>query len=155
MIKAYTIEMIEKLAVTDGTVKAGANGTKNGFLGVITNGVVATTALTGTGAGLKLFSNYGKGDDMYKEFTVPNGEKMTATDITAWVGKQLQVTPESITYGNGESYANITAGTTILKAGSDGNLGIVANANTGDICFKVKEKINFGGNGVLVDIVKA
>lgn len=150
MIKPYTIEMIEKLAVTDGTVKAAVGGTKNCFIGIVTDGVVAPADTTG--AGMKLFANYGKGDDMYKEFTTPEGECVTAWDIEAWMGKELQATPESITYAEGETYADITVGTE-MKAGTDGNL-VIGTATTGDICFVVAEKINFGGNGVRVKIVK-
>lgn len=154
MIKFYEIGQIEKLAVGDGTIKAKSGGTKNGFIGVVSSGVVANASTDGLA--LKLFENYGKGDDSYGEFTVPSGEFITAWDLATQKGKNVQVTPESITYATGVNYASISAGTTLMGAGTDGNLAIIANATniaTGGVYFKVVKKIEFGGNGVLAEVV--
>lgn len=154
MIKVYEISQIEKTGVGDGTVKASAGGTKNFFLGAVANGVV-TTAPT-TGLGVKLIANYGKGGDAYKNFTTPAGEFVTAWDVSAWAGKYLQVSPDSITYGSSETYASITAGTTLMNAGTDGNLHIMASntgISDGGVYFKVAKKIEFDGNGVLVEVI--
>lgn len=147
MVKPYTIEMIEKLAVTDGTVKASENGTKNGFIGKVVDGVFAPA----TAGAEALALNWGKGDDMYTEFTTPAGEFVTAFALDKWVGKMLQVTPESIAYAEGETYADLKAGVE-MKADTDGNLAI--GATTAGVGFKVVKPINFGGNGVLVEIIK-
>lgn len=154
MIKFYEISQIEKLAVGDGTIKAKTGGTKNGFVGSISAGVVANASTDG--AGLKLFENYGNGDDAYSEFTVPAGGLMTAWDLAVQKGKNVQVSPESITYTDVVNYASISAGTTLMGAGTDGNLAVIANADgitAGGVYFKVNKKINFGGNGVLAEVV--
>lgn len=154
MIKVYEISQIEKTGIGDGTVKAAAGGTKNFYLGTVTNGVVAVAPTTGLG--IKLIANYGKGDDAYKDFVTPAGELVTAWDVSAWKDKYLQVSPDSITYGSSETYASIIAGTTLMAAGTDGNLKIVENntgISDGGVYFKVAKKINFDGNGVLVEVV--
>ena len=87
MIKVYEISQIEKTGVGDGTVKAAAGGTKNFFLGTVTDGVVVSAPTTGLG--IKLIANYGRGDDIYKNFVTPAGELVTAWDVSAWKGKCL------------------------------------------------------------------
>ena len=148
MINFYEIGQVEKLAIGDGTIKAAKGGTKNCFLGSITNGVVDKAK---TNSPLKLFANHGSGDDMYTEFVVSEGGLMTSWDISAQEGKCLQVSPESITYATGKTYADVSVGST-LGAGDDGNLAVTGTDATG-ICFEVVKKINFGGNGLLVKIV--
>lgn len=154
MIKFYEIGQIEKLAIGDGTIKAKAGGTKNGFIGAVASGVVANASTDGVG--LKLFENYAKGDDAYVwDTVVASGELMTAWDVEAQAGRKIQVSPESITYATGDNYASITEGTTLMGAGIDGNLTIIANTSgiaTGGVYFKVNKKINFGGNGVLAEV---
>ena len=149
MIKFYEVGQIEKLGIGDGTIKAAAGGTKNCFLGSITNGVVDVAKAN---ADLKLFANYGNGDDMYKEFVTPAGELVTAWDIKAQEGKCLQVSPESITYASGKTYANVSTGDA-LAAGTDGNIAVTGTSVTKGIVFEVVKKINFGGEGLLVKIV--
>ena len=155
MIKVYEISQIEKTGIGDGTVKAAASGTKNFYMGTVTDGVVAPAPATGLG--IKLITNYGKGDDAYKDFVTPAGELVTAWDVAAWKGKYLQVSPDSITYGApATNYSQITEGTTLMSAGTDGNLHPLS-ANTGisdgGVYFKVIKKINFDGNGVLVEVI--
>ena len=154
MIKVYEISQIEKTGVGDGTVKAAAGGTKNFFLGIVTDGVVVSAPTTGLG--IKLIANYGRGDDIYKDFVTPAGELVTAWDVSAWKGKCLQVSPDSITYGSSETYASITAGTTLMNAGADGNFHIMtsnSDISDGGVYFKVVKKIDFDGNGVLVEVI--
>jgi hypothetical protein len=154
MIKVYEISQIEKTGIGDGTVKAAAGGTKNFFLGTVADGVVVPAPATGLG--IKLIANYGKGDDAYKDFVTPAGELVTAWDVSAWKGKYLQVSPDSITYGSSETYASITAGTTLMNAGADGNFHIMTSdsgISDGGVYFKVVKKIDFDGNGVLVEVI--
>ena len=71
-------------------------------------------------------------------------------------GKCLQVSPDSITYGSSETYASITAGTTLMNAGADGNFHIMTSdsgISDGGVYFKVVKKIDFDGNGVLVEVI--
>ena len=154
MIKVYEISQIEKTGIGDGTVKAAAGGTKNFFLGTVADGVVVPAPATGLG--IKLIANYGKGDAAYKDFVTPAGELVTAWDVSAWKGKYLQVSPDSITYGSSETYASITAGTTLMNAGADGNFHIMTSdsgISDGGVYFKVVKKIDFDGNGVLVEVI--
>src|SRR5574344_822374 len=155
MIMVETIGQIEKIAIGDGTIKAKSGGTKNGFIGTVSSGVVANASTTGLG--LKVFENYAKGDEAYEwDTVVASGELMTAWDVKAQAGKNFRVSPNSITYATGENYASITEGTTLMGAGTDGNLAIIANAtniSAGGTYFKVIKKINFGGNGVLAEVV--
>lgn len=154
MIKLETLSMVEKLAIGDGTIKAKSGGTKIGFIGKATDGVVANASTDGLG--LKVFLNYAKGDDAYEwDTVVPSGEYITGYDVKAFAGKNLQVSPTSITYAGGANYASITEGSTLMGAGTDGNLAIIANASAiaaGGTYFAVKKKIDFDGNGVLVEV---
>lgn len=154
MIKVYEISQIEKTGIGNGTVKAAAGGTKNGYIGTVTDGVVAPAAATGLN--IKLVANYGKGDDSYNDFVTPAGELVTVWDVAAWKGKYLQVSPDSITYGGSEDYSKLVEGTTLMNAGTDGNLHPMSadtGISTGGVYFKVVKKINFDGNGVLVEVV--
>lgn len=152
MICPYTIEMIEKLAVTDGTVKATTGGTKNGFVGAV-NASHELAAST-DGIGLALALNWGKGDDAYAEFETPAGEYLTTVDLEKWVGKEVQISPESIDYSGSVNYASISAGDKFV-ANASGNVGKVATVTaTGAIYFEVTKKINFGGNGLLAKVCK-
>lgn len=148
MIKPHTIEMIEKLAITDGTVKAATGGTKNWFIGDIKDGVVAPFVADGKP---QLFMNYAKGDNAYSEFITAEGEFVTAHDLKNWVGKELDVSPESITYAEGQTYNNIVTGS-FMTVGIDGNLTLLEAEPTSGLYFVVTKKQNFGGNGVLVKI---
>lgn len=147
MIKFHTIEMYEKLAITDGTIKAAEGGTKNWYIGEIANGVVAPLV----DGKAQLFENYGKGDDAYTEFVTPEGEFVTAHDLTNQIGKELDVSPESITYADGKTYEDINAGS-IMVVGSDGNLILSADKPDSGLYYIVTKKQNFGGNGLLVKI---
>ena len=155
MIMVETIGQIEKLAIGDGAIKAKSGGTKNGFVGTVAGGVVANASTDGLG--LKIFENYAKGDESYAwDTVVASGDLMTGWNVDVYKGKNLRVSPNSITYATGENYASITEGTTLMGAGTDGNLTIIADATgiaTGGVYFKVIKKINFGGNGVLAEVV--
>lgn len=154
MIKFETLGMVEKLAIGDGTIKAASGGTKDGFIGTVASGVVANASTTGLA--LKLFKNYAKGDSAYEWDTVTaSGEYVTGYDVKAFAGKNLQVSPTSITYASGANYASITEGSTLMGAGTDGNLAIIVNTSAiaaGGTYFAVKKKIDFDGNGVLVEV---
>lgn len=143
MIKAYTIEMIEKSMRNTPTVTVPASGIPNGYIGGIENGVVSPTA---TGE-LYLFSNVGKGDDYGTEFNLNEGEYVNAYNLKSWVGKQLQVSPEHIT----TDYASISKGDKLIVA--NGKLETADDVSSVEVSFVVDEKINFGGNGLLITIV--
>lgn len=154
MIMVETIGQIEKLAIGDGAIKAKSGGTKNGFVGTVASGVVANASTDGFG--LKIFENYAKGDEFYEwDTVVASGDLMTGWNVDVYKGKNLRVSPNSITYATGANYASITEGTTLMGADIDGNLTIIANTSgiaTGGVYFKVNKKINFGGDGVLAEV---
>lgn len=144
MVKPYTISMYEKHN-NSSSVKAGAD-ILNGSFGVVTDGVF-TNAVKATHVVMQV----GKGDENHTDFIIPNGTDIRVFELAGWEGKCLQVSPKHITYGTGEDYSDITAGTTNLVSDKDGNL-VIAETVTGQVYLKVLKKIEFDGNGVLAQI---
>ena len=63
------------------------------------------------------------GDDAYKEgVVIKAGKYLNGYNLSAWVGQKLVIDEKHITYGSGEDYDDITAGTTLLKVKTDGTL---------------------------------
>ena len=103
-----------------------------------------------------LIVNDGKGDDAYKEgIVIKAGEFLNGYDISTWVGKKLVIDEKHISYGTGEDYDDITAGTTLLKAKADGTLEIAAEAPESGIYFKVTDKVTLTEKAVKAVIMVA
>lgn len=147
MLKPYLISMIEKYN-NSASVKAGAD-VINGSFGVVSNGVFVNDSQA-----THVVYQVGKGDDNHTDFTIPSGADVRVFALKDWEGKELQISPEHITYGSSENYASISAGTTLLATDTTGKLLIDATAatSTGHVYLKVTKKIEFDGDGVLGQI---
>ena len=146
MLKPYLISMIEKYN-NSASVKAGAD-VINGSFGVVSNGVFVNDSQA-----THVVYQVGKGDDNHTDFTISSGADVRVFALKDWEGKELQISPEHITYDSSENYASISAGTT-LATDTTGKLIIDADAATatGYVYLKVTKKIEFDGDGVLGQI---
>jgi len=138
--------MIEKYN-NSASVKAGAD-VINGSFGVVSNGVFVNDSQA-----THVVYQVGKGDDNHTDFTISSGADVRVFALKDWEGKELQISPEHITYDSSENYASISAGTT-LATDTTGKLIIDADAATatGYVYLKVTKKIEFDGDGVLGQI---
>ena len=105
---------------------------------------------------LYLIANTISGDNSYvDDITLKAGEFLNGFQVDAWAGQKLVIDERHIAYGDGESFASITAGTTLLKvASTGGKLEITSTAPTSGVYFKVTEKMATGfGNKVKARVV--
>lgn len=88
-----------------------------------------------------LVSNTVAGDDSYvDDITFAAGEYLNGYLVKAWEGQKLIVDEKHIAYASGKSYADITAGTTLLTIDTDGKLAVATTAPTSGVYFKVTDK---------------
>ena len=59
----------------------------------------------------------------------------------------------NIAYGSGETYASITAGTTLLTVDSNGKLAIASSAPASGVYFKVTDKCTLTGKAVKIKVM--
>lgn len=103
-----------------------------------------------------LMANTLTGDDAYKEdVVIKEGEYMNLFLVRAWETKELVIDAKHITFGAGESYASITAGTTLLTIATDGTLEIADAAPDAGVYFKVTAKTMLTGEAVRAKIMVA
>ena len=141
MIKVETIGMLDR-AVINPVLKADKDVTNYTFI-------------TADGD-LYLISNTIVGDDSYVDgATLKAGECLNGYLVKAFEGQKLVVDEKHIAYGDGQTYANITAGTTLLKVNADGKLEITVSAPTEGVYFKVTDKTTLTGKAVKVKVVIA
>ena len=89
-----------------------------------------------------LVDNDASGDDTYKEgLVIKAGEYLNGYDLQALLDKKLVIEEKHITYGSGEDYDDITAGTTLLKIKTDGTLELASSAPSSGYYFKVTDKV--------------
>lgn len=102
-----------------------------------------------------LICNTTLGDDAYKdEVTYPAGEYLNGYQVDAWAGQKLIVDEKHIKYGQSETYASITAGTTLMTIDSTtGKLQIAQSAPASGVYFKVLAKTNLTEKAVKVLII--
>lgn len=139
MIKVETLGMLDNAKVNPVLKSASA--------------VANYTFLTDDGV-VYLISNTVVGDDSYKDdMTFAAGEFLNGFAIKAWEGQKLVADEKHIAYGNEETYASITAGTTLLTIDANGKLAITANAPTSGIYFKVTDKTTLTGKAVKMRVI--
>ena len=100
----------------------------------------------------------GSGDDAHKEgLVVKAGEKINGYDISAWENQEIVIDEKHISYGSGEDYDDITAGTTLLTIKADGTLEIADSApsTAGEIYFKVTAKTTLTEKAVKAKVLVA
>ena len=96
------------------------------------------------------------GDDAYKEgVVIKAGEYLNGYNLSAWVGQKLVIDEKHITYGSGEDYDDITAGTTLLKVKTDGTLELASTAPSSGVYFKVTDKVTLTEKAVKAVVMVA
>ena len=100
-----------------------------------------------------LVANTITGDKAYvDDATFAAGEYLNGHALRAWVGEELVIDEKHIAYGMSQTYADITAGTTLLKINASGKLETVTPAPTTGYYFKVTGKTRLTGNAVIAKI---
>lgn len=103
-----------------------------------------------------LIANILSGDDADKEdIKIAAGEYLNGFLVKAWDTQELIVDEKHITYGSGESYSDLVAGTTLLKVASDGTLEITTSTPTSGVYFKVVSKVTLTEKAVVVKVIVA
>jgi len=154
MIRPYTLGMFEHSAKNDPTVIADIEaGTINGYIHTIGSDgkadapVLGTNATTGKQtADLYVAINDLSGDARYTDALIAKGDTLNSYLLRAWDTQKVIVDEDSLT----TAYEDITAGTTVLYADTDGKLNTNANPTYFAIGFKALEKIDFGGKDAIV-----
>lgn len=119
------------------------------------NDVVNNSFLTVDGITYVIMNDI-NGDDAYKDgVTIKAGEYLNGYDLSAWVGQKLEIDEKHITYGSGEDYDDITAGTTLLKVKTDGTLELASSAPSSGVYFKVTDKVTLTEKAVKAVIMVA
>lgn len=119
------------------------------------NDVVNNSFLTVDGI-TYVIMNDTNGDDAYIDgITIKAGKYLNGYDLSAWVGQKLVIDEKHITYGSGEDYDDITAGTTLLKVKTDGTLELASAAPSSGIYFKVTDKVTLTEKAVKAKVMVA
>ena len=96
------------------------------------------------------------GDKAYiDDAVIPAGDFLNGYQVDAWLGQKLVADEKHISYGSGQSFASITAGTTLLKPKSDGTLEVASTAPQSGIYFKVTDKVVLTENAVKMKVMTA
>lgn len=138
MIKVETIGMIQN--------------SKNNPVLKSTSDVANYSFITDDGI-LYLVANTISGDNSYvDDMTIKAGEYLNGFQVDAWAGQKLVVDERHIAYGQSQTFASITAGTTLMKVTSTGGkLEITDSAPASGVYFKVTDKITTG-NGKKIKV---
>ena len=119
------------------------------------NAVTNYTFLTDNGI-TYLICNTALGDDAYRDdITYAAGEYLNGFDLKTWEGQKLVIDEKHIAYGSSETYASITAGTTLLTINNAGKLAIASQAPNSGVYFKVLEKTTLTEKAVKVLVMVA
>lgn len=150
MVKVHTVEMIEHSAHNTPNVTAHADLPNGALVGLTYTGASKVTKAPATGEELYIVLNTQEGDAEYDlAYTVKQGEYANLFKLSAWVGKELDVTKENIT----GTFANIAVGDTLTFDTTTFKFKEAA-ATAGDVCFLVTELTAIGVR-VLVKIATA
>ena len=115
---------------------------------------VANYSFLASDGKLYLIANTLTGDNAYRDdYTIPAGEYLNGHLVEAWKGQKLVIDAKHITYGSGESYAGITAGTTLLKVDGSNHLVITDSAPASGVYFKVTDKCTLTGEAVKAEVL--
>ena len=103
-----------------------------------------------------LIANTATGDDAYvDDVTFAAGEYLNGYNVKAWEGQKLVIDDKHIAYASGKTYADIVAGTTLLKVADSGKLEVADVAPASGVYFKVTDKCRLTGNAVKAKVVIA
>lgn len=105
---------------------------------------------------LYLIANTITGDNAYvDDNTIAAGEYLNGFLVKAWEGQKLIADEKHIAYASNKSYADIVAGTTLMKANSAGKLEVIANAPASGVYFKVTDKVTLTEKAVKIKVIVA
>jgi len=126
MIKLETIGMLDRVVINP-VIKVNAD-------------VANYTFVTDNGE-TYLIANTITGDDAYKEnVSFAANECLNGLLVKSLEGQKLVADEKHIAYGSGVTYADITAGTTLMKVNDAGKLVICDSAPSSGVYFKVTDK---------------
>jgi len=101
-----------------------------------------------------LIANTLSGDDSGKEdIIIKAGEYLNGYLVKAWDGQKLVIDEKHIKYADSKSYADIAAGTTLLKITTDGNLEVASAAPSTGIYFKVTDKCTLTEKAIKAKVI--
>jgi hypothetical protein len=99
------------------------------------------------------------GDASYTDAKIASGDPLNSFYLKAWDKQNLVVNEANISYAEGTTYSDITAGTTVMVAHTDGKFriadGTTIVAANYKITFPVEKKIQFNGNAIEVKVTVA
>lgn len=163
MVKVETIGMF-KTAKNDPTVIADGE-TINGYIHTKGSDGKADAPVAGTSSvaqtnDLLIALNTIVGDDSYKaDAKIASGDFLNSFYLAAWDNQNLIVNEDNISYASGDDYTDITAGTTVMVAHTDGKFriadGTTLKVAEHKITFPVVKKTNLDGNAIVVKVVVA
>ena len=105
---------------------------------------------------LYLIANTITGDNAYvDDNTIAAGDYLNGFLVKAWEGQKLIADEKHIAYASNKSYADIVAGTTLMKANSGGKLEVIANAPASGVYFKVTDKVTLTQKAVKIKVIVA
>lgn len=145
MVKVHTIEMFEHSANSTPDVKAHADMMNGALVGLDKDSKGdRVTVAPDDGKELYIVLNQQYGDKEYAEnYPIAKGESVNLFKLSAWVGKELDVTSTNIV----DDYATISEGDA-LTFDAD-----TFKFKKGAGMFKAGKKFGAGVNGLYVDIV--
>lgn len=163
MVKLETIGMF-KTAKNDPTVIADGV-TINGYIHTKGSDGKADAPVAGTSVAsqtddLMIALNTITGDDSYDPTaTIASGDFLNSFYLSAWDKQNLIFNEDNISYASGDDYSNITAGTTVMVAHTDGKLriadGTTLKVAEHKITFPVVKKVKLDGNAIVVKVTVA
>lgn len=119
------------------------------------NDVAQYTFLTDDGE-VYLIANTLAGDDAYiDDATIASGDFLNGFLVRSIEGQELVADEKHIAYGSNQSYANITAGTTLFTINSNGKLAIASQAPSTGVYFKATGKCRLTGKAVVLKVLVA
>lgn len=103
---------------------------------------------------LYLIANTITGDNAYvDDNTIAAGDYLNGFLVKAWEGQKLIADEKHIAYASNKSYADIVAGTTLMKANAAGKLEVINNAPTSGVYFKVTDKVTLTQKAVKIKVI--
>lgn len=136
MVKWHTIEMIEHSAENTPNATAHADLPNGALVGLTYTGASKVTKAPATANELYVVMNTQVGDDEYStNYTIKQGEYVNLFKLSAWVGKELDVTVDNIV----TTYSDIAVGDTLTFDATTFKFKEAA-ATTGDVKFTVISK---------------
>jgi len=141
MIKLETIGMLDRVVV-EPTIK-------------LDSAVANYTFITYNGE-LYLVANTITGDNAYVDgVTLAAGEYLNGHLVKSLEGQKLVIDEKHIAYAVGKTYADLVAGTTLLKVDANGKLEVTAEVPASGVYFKITDKCRLTEKAVKATVIVA